>query len=222
MGFLGGYLSTRIVLPELFRWADLPSLIKKRVQEEVRTQDEADAKALGLVDQYLSGAAPPGAAHEDLVEAMKKASQRTRVQIFDKAYRALIDGKKNSDKNLISRTAPIFEALISIDSADRYHRNHGLLALALQEIDKPDWARSEREVTKAIEIRERLKKTGWLAYEVRRARARIHLSSDPNLIKSDLRTAAADERGLREIRKDKDVADWLLRNKLTVEELLKA
>jgi hypothetical protein len=220
-GFLGGYLSTRILLPDLFRQADLSSLIKASVRKEVLTQADADAKALTLLDRHLTRGPQDRPAQKELDEAIKAASPLAKVQAFQQARNMLDLARTTNDQDRIARTIPVFKALTATDSADYFHRNHAQLGIALQEQAQPDWAQSEAELTKAIGIRDRRKLRGWRSYEVRRARARIRLEATggpprKESIVSDLRAAAADERGRQRIAEDKDIQDWLANAKVDI------
>jgi len=217
-GFLGGYLSTRIVLPGLFRLADLPSLIRASVQKEVQDQGSVDANAVTMIDRFLSGASAGPPDQSQLDAAVKSASPLAKVQIFQMARTTLKLALDAGDKARLERVIPVFKALIAADSADEFHRNHAQLAMALQEIVQPDWAQSELELSKAIQVRDRRKLRGWRTYEARRARARIQLQEDKELIQADLVTATKDPRGKQEIIKYQEITAWLTQNGLTLDD----
>ena len=46
--------------------------------------------------------------------------------------------------------------MIECDTDKKYHRNHGQLGFALKDRQPPDWTRAEKELSTAIEMRDRL------------------------------------------------------------------
>ena len=88
---------------------------------------------------------------------------------------------------------PVFRALISSDKGDRFYQNHGQLGFALKDKSKPNWKEAEEELTKAIEIRDRIGDIGFGLYEFNRAICRIHLGWQKDGIVQDIVTAAKDK-----------------------------
>ncbi len=89
VGFLLGWLWTRLYLPGALRAADV---VKAIAQDVLDKQQAADAKALALVNRVL--APPPGAppvSQEEATEAIKAASPPTQVQIFERARGTRLD-----------------------------------------------------------------------------------------------------------------------------------
>ena len=88
-----------------------------------------------------------------------------------------------------------------------------------------------KEISRAIEIRDKLQKKGWRYYEFRRARCRIRLdenfknkvASDPQAVKEilgDLRVAYGDtERWQGWYETELEVTKWLELNKINVKAL---
>jgi len=220
-GFLFGYLFARLYLIEAFRAAEL-----KRVQEQISHQ-MLDLHAKDLVESHLDLGKPeiPGQVIED---AINKASDSAKADIFRRARKARVDD--DYSEAIASRTKPIFSALAALDKAKIYHQNHGHLGYVHQDLGS--WEESERELTEAIQIRDRLGHSGWKYYELARAIARIHLDtgtvpSKPEIrseILADLRVAYSDPRyrdpkNEDAIEKNKAIKEWLDRNSLSLIDL---
>jgi hypothetical protein len=183
-GFLLGYLWTRIFLGGELARGDriaLEAVTAKFQAYEVQREQlsEIDAKAIGMAYQYLSPGNENRCSSGDLKAAIMNASAPVKVQLFYQA-RALRSSswQHAEDKPNIELTIPIFEALIASDREDRFHSNYGQLGFALKDKRKPDYARAEAVLTKAIEIRGSAKDNGWVLYEFNRAICRIR--QDPN------------------------------------------
>ncbi len=229
IGFLFGYLWTRLFLPGAFRTADL-DVIDRRISERVDEQNARDVRALTLVDRQLSP--DPGAPPlEDtvLIDAIKAASTPVRVQIFQKAQEVRASNWRNNPEKM-ELVIPIFRALIAADVGNRFHRNHAQLAYALKDKSPPDWRGAQEELDKAIEIRGDWRTAGWLFYEFNRAICRIAQdplfqnrrpsnASERAAIVDDLRAAAQSDHLYRIIIDDRMIVEWLNLNDITPEQL---
>lgn len=236
-GFLFGFLWTRLTLPRALHDADYGSLEAKlmqtveKVEEEKEArarQSKADADALSIVQRQLyPSAGAPDVSQEELNDAVDSASLPVKATIFNQAQTCR--GKSWRDptkKPAVERTIPVFRALIAADPKCRFHKNYGQLGFALKDKPVPDWAAAEEALTRAIEIRCKDQKDGWLFYEFCRAQCRIQLDHDfaagrksnadtQDRVMSDLDSAAAG--GLRDIVLADDVVDrWLKLNELTI------
>jgi tetratricopeptide (TPR) repeat protein len=213
-GFLFGYLWARLYLLEAFRAADL----LKRVER--LSSQMLDLRAKDLVESQLDRAKPE-VSESELKEAIRKASQPAREKILDRAKEVRKEALPTLAPIIAGRTIPVFQALIDSDTANLFHHNHGQLGRALQDLGK--WKQSENELTKAIQIRDRLRRGGWSYYELKRAIARIRLdtespsSRDKDQILADLRRAHTEHS--EKILRDKDIQAWLKRNALSVDDL---
>jgi hypothetical protein len=189
-GFLFGYLWTRIFMAGELQKAQAVTQAELRNLEKQREQQaDLDADALGLVDQYLrSGPQPDHIDVQAVKQAIMRASSPVRVQILMAAQEIRSNNWK-SNKTLMERTIPVFEALIAAEP-DRFHRNYGQLGFALKDKKDPDWAGAEKILSKAIDLRGPPESSGWLLYEFNRAISRIHL--DPAF--SAKKPSAADMR----------------------------
>jgi hypothetical protein len=183
VGFLFGYLWTRLNLAGALRKADLESIgaLVSRVEqtdrrvEEFRQQNERDAHALSLTYRWFNPSPDiPEATPEELGDAIAAASSPTRAQIFNQAWKIRAENWRHN-KPLMERTIPVFRALIAADPERKYHTNHGQLGFALKDQTTPDWSEAERELSSAIEIRGPWQDGGWLFYEFNRAICRIML-----------------------------------------------
>lgn len=243
LGFLFGYLWTRLFLAGALRVADQAAIgtlvaevqkVTKKAEtterklEELKKQSELDAAALNLAYRQLNPSPDlPQVTQEDLDAAVAAASRPIKVQVFNQAWQVRGDNWRDiSNKPKMERTIPVFRALIHSDVDNRYHMNHGQLGFALKDKTQPEWAEAERELTTAIEIRGPWHEHGWLFYEFNRALCRI--MSDPAFVQDhpsdpdrkvqileDLRVAVhADDIG-RILRSDPVIQKWMSLNSIT-------
>jgi len=243
VGFLFGFLWSRIFLPGALRVGDLAALgavaaraeeATKRVEstlERLRKQAELDALALSLAHNQLDPPqdVPPVAA-QDLAAALKVASAAVKVHVFYQAQEVRRKSWKDPQaKPVMERTIPIFRALIASEGAERFHRNHSQLGYALKDQRTPDWAGAERCLTEAIEIRGSPDQ-GWRMYEFNRGICRIELdpafrsggASDAatrDRILEDLRVAMKDDALKKAICTEPLFARWLENNGLEIDDL---
>lgn len=233
VGFVIGYLLTRLYLPGAFHQADLLSIGSKVGQladkvGELEKQAEIDARVLGLVRrQFEPGqAAPP--TQDELNEGIAQASAPVKAQIFYDA-RALrrdtskADGTKEKEK--MERTIPVFRALIASDQDNEYHQNYAQLGFALKDKLEPDLNGAVDALTTAIEIRGG-GTPAYRLYEWNRALCRLGLDAAGGEAPSDEETKAtiaADLAAARTIAlewmKDEPVKTWLEVNRLTPDTL---
>ena len=229
VGFLFGYLWTRLNLAGLYRQADLMAIgqLENRVVqtdrkfEEFRKQSEDDSNALNLVYKQLNPDPDElDVTQDELNAAVTSAFRTTRVQIFNQANRVRSDNWRDN-KEIMERTIPIFRALIYNDKEGRYHRNYGQLGYALKDQREPDWVEAEKSLTTAISIRGPWQEQGWLFYEFNRALCRIVL--DENFTRNEPSQASRKEAIIsdlgaawhikkRFIRNEQLVQDWMSLN----------
>jgi len=247
LGFLFGYLWTRLFLAGALRVADQAAIgtlvaevqkVTKKAEtterklEELKKQSEQDAAALNLAYRQLNPSPDlPQVTQEDLDAAVAAASRPIRVQVFNQAWQVRGDNwREIGNKPKMERTIPVFRALIHSDVDNRYHMNHGQLGFALKDKTQPEWAEAERELTTAIEIRGPWLEHGWLLYEFNRAICRIMTDpafvkdhpSDPNRkaqILEDLRVAVHAEDIGRILRSDPVIQKWMSLNSITRKDL---
>lgn len=248
-GFLFGYLWTRLYLAGALRQADLSAIgnlqtkIEKatadvaqtaRALEDFKRQADLDSHALNLAYRQLNPSADlPEVSQAELSAAIASASRPFKVQIFNLAWQVRSDSWQDpATKPKMERTIPIFTALIENDVEGRYHMNHGQLGFALKDQRKPDWAKAEIELTKAIDIRDANQEPGWLFYEYNRAICRIMQDeafkiskpSDPvkqAKILEDLQ-AAGRAKGLGRLFAEEPVATWIAVNGVDKQMLARA
>lgn len=242
LGFLFGYLWTRLFLAGALRMADQAAIgalasevqrVTERAEtterkiDELRRQRELDAAALNLVYRQLNPSPDhPEATQEALDEAVAAASNPVKVQIFNQARQVRGDTWRDpATKPKMERTIPLFRALIRCDPGDRFHLNHGQLGFALKDKREPDWAGAERELGRAIAIRGSWEQKGWFLYEFNRALCRIRLDagfgagrpSDPesrDRILGDLRVAAHSDAMRALLAAEPSVREWTALNGL--------
>lgn len=224
LGSMFGYLWTRLFLPGALASADRSGLyqLEKRVKE-MATQADVDADAISLVERQLEpNADEPAITQEQLNVAVRQASASTRASIYRRAQRVRRSNWKDADKKeIMERSIPVFRALIEAD--DRYHRDHAQLGYALKDQRQPNLPEAKQFLSKAIEIRDSLKQSGYKLYEFNRALVNIafDVSANPtgptdrklrDEILRDLRSAQTQHSKL--IAADADINAWLERNEL--------
>jgi tetratricopeptide (TPR) repeat protein len=223
-GFLIVYLVTRVYLGRAFAQAD--ELTKRIDQvEEAQQQQQRDLSALAFATRQLNAeTSDPPIAQEKLDGAVTAASDLVRIQIFNMARQARLQGSSTQKRQVPA----VFRALIAADKAESWHRNHGQLGYALY--DARDYAEAEAALSTAIERRDRTGNRGFETYEFVRALSRIELDSTMNTagpsdaqelteILADLRSAFTASYTRNQIRADKRVQAWLTRNNLTEADL---
>ncbi|WP_041598487.1 hypothetical protein [Hahella chejuensis] len=183
IGFLFGYLWTRLFLAGAFRQADQTALgtLSERMEranrdiEEIKKQTKMDAEAQNLVDRQLSPSFElPPAPQPELDEAIAAASPEAKAKIFYQTWKVRGESWRNN-KQLMEKTIPVFRALVKADPDGRFHMNHGQLGFALKDKVTPEWEDALKELTCAIDIRGGNKEEGWRYYEFNRAICRINL-----------------------------------------------
>lgn len=194
LGFLFGYLWTRLFLIGAFRVADRSGLenrigllavqvktatekaeVAERQVDELKRRGQLDAEALHVIDSQLNPRSDvPAPSYQEIEKAIMDASYSVKVQIF---YRARDLRSKTwrapRSKPTMELTIPVFRALIAADTERRYHASHGQLAFALKDKEPPDDSEAEKEFTTAIDIRDKHGEGGWTFYELYRAVCRI-------------------------------------------------
>jgi hypothetical protein len=229
-GFLMGYLWTRLYLASALAQADVDTLGKRitkveekadQVRQELQDQAKWDAQALAMAEQILNpegGGGAPSPTEDDLVEVLEKTTAPIKAQLFTRAYSSRRDSWRAGDKAKTERTITLFRALIACDGEQRYHRNHAQLGYALKDRRVPDYAEAERELTRAIEMRNQSPERNWYQfYEFNRADCLIAQEVDgstpesKSAILSDLRAAAKDPWILTQIMGYRRMTDWMTR-----------
>lgn len=241
IGFLVGYLLTRLLLGQAFYQADLAdvgqqlsaiaktSTASANAVQQQQKQDVTDAQALSLVDQQLNATAPT-VPQDQLNAAVAAGSSMAQLQIFQRAQ----DQRtryRDTDKAKMERTIPVFMALVAADPDRKNHGYRGQLGFALKDKQQPGWEGALQQLADAITIRGAWQDNGWLLYEFNRAICRIELDSGfttntpstldaAGAIRSDLKAAATDSYVKQIIDGDATIAAWLRLNHLTLDEAL--
>lgn len=249
LGFLFGYLWTRLFLAGALRVADQAAIgsLKAEVQKatekvesterhlaEMKKQHALDAEALNLAYRQLNPSPDlPKVSQQELDQAIKDASRPIRVQIFNQAWQVRADNWRNvKDKPKMERTIPLFRALISGDTENRFHMNHGQLGFALKDQRVPDWQAAEQSLSTAISVRGSWQDHGWLFYELNRALCRIQLDEKfqqdlpseeayKNPVIIDLGAANHAPDLAKIIREDAVIKKWMTINKVKFSDLRK-
>ncbi|NJN43782.1 MAG: hypothetical protein HC806_02930 [Anaerolineae bacterium] len=162
-------------------------------------------------------------------KTIMEAAPGFKVQIFYTAH-AIRSENWETNKSLMERTIPIFEALIESDTNGLFHRNYGQLGYALKDKIPPDYARARAALTKAIELRDKKGQAGFQLYELNRAICNILLDAnfqankpsgeadkhailaDLNTCMDDIKAGAAVKASAGETGKPKEVAKTQLAN----------
>jgi hypothetical protein len=205
-GFLLGYLWTRLSFGLAIKEADI-GLVARRI-EKFEAEIRADHHSLLLVTRQLSQThGEPRVPQEELNAAVIKATRHTKVRVFYDAVAA------RQDPGRLDQSISVFRALIASDTGETFHRPHAELGYALKDQAQPDWEAAEQALTRAIEIRNRVRDTGYGSYEFNRAVCRIHLKRSRELILTDFTKAAGDE-WVRSWTLDDQTLEWFKQNDL--------
>ncbi|MDR3475449.1 MAG: hypothetical protein P4M09_27690 [Devosia sp.] len=216
-GFLASYLWTRLFLGREFVRADAAFDLEDYAAAS-DAQEQKDARALGLLSQYLSAEDVSKVSVGELKQDIAGASPTVKVQIFNQAKALRSKSWDEPDqKYLVDRTIPVFQALCDADTENRFHQNHGQLGYALKDQRKPDYAAAEAELSRAIGIRGPAASNGFELYEFNRAICRILLdpqyaaggASTPDnreQIMADLKVAIA---AIPDLKAQADIAKWI-------------
>ncbi|MFI2763373.1 hypothetical protein ACH5A3_31620 [Streptomyces echinatus] len=150
-GFLVTYLASRTLVRKFFaRLLDEEAVRRislkasREAQEQEEQRSRADAGAFVLTDRALKpGAGSPAVTQAELTEAMKKASERTRAQIFNTASSFRSANNLPGAKEKMARAAMVFQALIEADPEANYHRPRAELGYIFKDSTQPDWGKAE-------------------------------------------------------------------------------
>ncbi len=240
IGFLFGYLWTRLYLAGALHQADLKMIgtLENRVEQtgrkidEMKKQSELDGEALNVTYKQLNPDRDiPDISQEELNTIITNASRPIRAQIFNQA-RVIRRKNWRENKPLMELTIPIFKALVKSDRDNLYHMNHGQLGFALKDQRKPNWEKAKSELSAAIEIRGSWQTHKWLHYELNRAFSLIMTdkafsrnepseTSIRDAIITDLQAACHSSLEKR-IRDDKLIKKWMAVNKINETDLIKS
>jgi hypothetical protein len=247
LGFLFGYLWTRLFLAGALRVADqaaIGNLVEKvrevsdkvetteRKLNELKKQSELDADALNLAYRHLNPSQDlPPVSQSDLDAAVAAASRPVKVQIFNQAWQVRSENwREAASKPKMERSIAVFRALIRSDVKNEFHMNHGQLGFALKDQTQPDWVEAEKELSVAIELRGPWNERGWVFYEFNRAFCRIvtdpafkqDQASDPERkarILEDLRIAIHADDIKRIYKTDPVIQKWMVLNNVAQKDL---
>jgi hypothetical protein len=240
VGFLCGFLLTRLAIAGAIREADLEADlvnvaqkvadVESKISEEA-AQKKTDEETLFVVQVQLNASRnAPLPPQEDLNAKIKAASPAARSQVYFLAREARSQNRE-TNKPKMERTIPIFRALIASEEKDkRDHNNHGQLGFALKDQEPPACKEAEGELSTAIEIRDAQQGTGAVDYEFVRAFCRIKLEQEAlesgqppseetkRKILADLQKAAQDITLHKRMQEDETIKQWLENNQAWLQE----
>lgn len=169
VGFMGGYLWSRLYLKKAFEDAD-------SIQKKLDQADKRDSFALSNVFLHLSGekiAKNDQTVFDILSKSLSQATQTARINVYYQAHEirrnnspfATVSSELPSEINIyrMERCIEVFKALIQtyqdsrsiteslIEPIDRYH---GELGYALKDKRNPDWENALFHFNKAIDYRD--------------------------------------------------------------------
>lgn len=183
-GVIGGYggriLITQVLGGVLKQEVDqLKDQVNQNTNKITQTELEIknSVKALALLErQFDEDFELPPEEIEQLKQCIKAASPTAQSLILKQAKDIRVANKKNN-KLLMARTIPVFEALVESDTQECFHRNYAQLGYTLKDKTEPDWEKAQFNLTKAIEIRDKLqeKPEKFWFYEFNRAICTIQL-----------------------------------------------
>lgn len=132
---------------------------------------EIDSDTIEAVCKLLSPNTPeskiPGLKLDELIMKSSNFGKSAAFQL------AKVNRRSNriNEKELMARSIPVFEALISIEESAYYHSYYGQLAFALKDKKSPNWAEAEKNFNTAIKVRRKAEKEPF--YEFNRAICKI-------------------------------------------------
>jgi len=135
-----------------------------------------EAALLLCYRQLLASERPEQEDQQRLQAAVQRASRLVRDTIFNMTCEVRRENWA-TDKHLMERTIPVFEALVRADP--NWHAPHGQLGYALKDKVVPDWERAKASLDKAVELRGTDSGEG-IYYQYNRALCAINL--DPGYI----------------------------------------
>jgi hypothetical protein len=216
LGFMYGYIATRTELVKAFRDAD-----SLKIKEKVENL-EIDNQAVSMVNKHLLSSAigSDEVNITEMTELIMKCTQTAKVSIFYLAQKVRGENWR-TNKHVMERTIPVFQALVRSDPEKKYHQNFSQLGYALKDKETPDYQSALTNLTRAIEIRGAWQEHGWRIYEMNRAYCRIQLdlnfqskkASDETvkkLIDEDLRAAESDTFLKKIVLSDEVFVNWRL------------
>jgi hypothetical protein len=223
LGFLAGYLWTRLFIAGAFRAADIQGQL-----DELKITKENDNKALIMIQRQLHTKQDKPYTQDEITEIIRNTSNDVRSQIYYKAESFRHENSRDaSDMNYdvinMNKVIMIFRGLIETDENKVFYKNHGQLGFALIDLDKPEYyEEAKKELTKAIEMRPQRDKSEWLDFEGYRALCRIKTDKEFNSklkstssaqkeIITDLKEAL---KGLTNFRENSVITEWLHINSL--------
>ena len=232
-GFVFGFLWARLYLARWFRQADELQILGEKITQLEKKQ-QADARALAVISQLNRQVDDPPLGEAEVADMIRAASSPVRSQIFAQAEKTSANTDVDNYDLKNEAVVSILKGLVASDVGDRYHRNHSELSYAYRRQKPPNWPKAEEEITKAIEIRDKLGKQGWRYYEFHRARCRIE--QDPNFKKktksepafvvkilADLGDAYSDtDRWLKWYTPESSVRKWMDINEIDITGLQRA
>ncbi len=175
VGFMGGYLWSRLYLKKAFEDAD-------SIQKKLDEADKRDSLALSNVFLHLSGekiAKNDQTVFDILSKSLSQATHTARINVYYEAHKTRRNNSplaSSSEENIyrMERSIEVFKALIQtyqdsksvteslIEPIDRYH---GELGYALKDQRNPDWENALFHFNKAIEYRDNtLKRTSTIKW----------------------------------------------------------
>lgn len=172
LGFIISYLWTRARLKAVLEAADM----KHQIDEVLRSREEANSKAWSLATRQLDGQTSVDPV--ELTKTLGAASPEWLALIYRRAEEQRAQHWQ-LDKVKMELTRPVFQALVALDKAKKFHRHFGSLGFVLKDQSVPDYAAAIDNLTQAIQIRgPNPSVSGWPLYEWSRAVCRI--LHDPN------------------------------------------
>lgn len=114
-------------------------------------QGKVDELALLLCYRQLYGGSTLDAADLSRLQlAVERAARQVRDAVFSLASQMRRETWA-TDKRLMERTIPVFEALVRADP--KWHASHGQLGYALVDKLEPDWQRAQQSLNRAVDLR---------------------------------------------------------------------
>lgn len=185
----------------------------ERKMKEREELEKLSAKTQEELSLYMNSSTSARISEREIQDKLANCLPTTRSAILSEAQKVRSE-TWNSNKPKMERTIPIFEALADVAAPEEQsHQTFGQLGFALKDQTNPNYMEAKDNLTKAINLRDLQRATGFVWYEFNRAICNIHLDanfkreapSENNLreqIIADLRTAFADALLLERLEKN--------------------
>lgn len=214
-GFLMSYLWARLILAAIQKRS-----YKEELIEVAKEQDDNNQTAISTAYKQLNNSSGfELLTSDEIYNYLKQASGKTIGDIYIMAVNYRKNNWRQHPENL-EKIVPIFEALIMVDSDNKFPENYSQLGYVLKDKSNPDYLKAVRNFDKAIaEFRKKDIVQGLSMIHFNKALSLILLDAnfkagaksneaEAKIITESLTEAAKNE-SIRKIFDETEVVDWM-------------